>query len=242
MDLKTENIEIPIKSDNIKLKGSIYYTSTTPLKAQWIIILAGFLAHRGSKFVKAFSDKFIRAGYYVLAYDYRGHGESIKDANKFDLYKITPKIFSDIHEIISWVLKNQSHRLIEEKIILFGRSYGGAIILTHGFIDQRVKALIALCARYDYMTVQLKISDDLKEAVSKKISPKFFLKKDPSNNKRILLAHCKDDDRIPFENVLQIKQHLGLKDENVLIYDKGGHSFEGHRDELFKSVIEFLKK
>jgi dipeptidyl aminopeptidase/acylaminoacyl peptidase len=238
MDLKTENIEIPVQSDNIKLKGSIYFSSETPLKAPWIIVLTGFLAHRGSKFVKAFSERFAKAGYYVLSYDYRGHGENARKNGRIDFIRLTPKIFSDIHEVISWILKTQSNRILDEKIVLFGRSYGGAIILTNGYIDQRAKILIALCARNDYTTVPLEIPNDLIE----KISPKHFLRKDDLNNERILIAHCKDDDRIPFENLLQIKEHLGLKDENVLKYDKGGHSFKGHRDELFKKVIEFLKK
>ncbi len=237
LDLKIENIEIPIISDNITLKGSIYYTSITPLKAPWIIVLTGFLAHRGSKFVRAFSEKFAEAGYYVLSYDYRGHGEN-KKTKRIDFIEITPKIFSDIHEVINWVLQTQSIRILDDKIVLFGRSYGGAIILTEGYKDQRVKGLIALCARYDYATVPFEIPKDF----INKISPKCFVKNAHLNNERILLAHCKDDNRIPFENILQIKHHLGLRDKNVLIYDKGGHSFEGHRDELFKNIIQFLKK
>ncbi len=238
IDLKIENIDIPLKPDNIQLKGSIYYTSNTPSKAPWIIILAGFLAHRGSKFVLNFCERFANAGYFAISYDYRGHGETKKETGSFDFIKTTPKIFSDIHDVISWIIETQSKRLLDNKIVLFGRSYGGAIILTHGFIDQRVKILIALCTRYDYTTVQLKIPNDL----VKQVSPKHFICKDPLNNERILLAHCKDDARIPFENVLQIKEHLGLKSENVLIYENGGHSFEGHRDQLFEQVKEFLKK
>ncbi|MFX1379216.1 MAG: alpha/beta hydrolase family protein [Promethearchaeota archaeon] len=241
-DLKIENIEIPIIADKVILKGSIYYTSKTPSKAPWVIILAGFLAHRGSDFVKVFIEKFVSKGFYVLSYDYRGHGENIENINKFDLYRITPKIFSDVHEVVSWVVETQFNRLLEKKLILFGRSYGGAIVLTYGFIDERINYLIALCARYDYSTVQLKIPDDLKINMSKKISPKYFLKNSPINNERILLAHCKDDKRIPFENVLEIKEHLGLREENVFIYETGGHSFEGHKDHLFNSIIEFLKK
>ena len=238
LNLKIENIEIPITSDGIVIKGSIYFTSTTPSKAPWVIVLTGFLAHRGSKFVRAFSERFAREGYYVLSYDYRGHGENIIGTSRFDFIKVTPKIFSDIHEVISWILQTQSNRILEDKIILFGRSYGGAIILTEGYKDQRVKSLIALCTRYDYATVPLEIPNDL----IIKISPKYFIDKNYLNNERILLAHCKDDNRIPFKNVLQLKRHLGLLDENILIYDKGGHSFEGQRDELFKSIIQFLKK
>jgi predicted alpha/beta-fold hydrolase len=237
-----ENVDIPIKKDNITLKGTIYYDLETPIKAPWIIILAGFLAHRGSDFVKDSVERFVSEGYYVLSYDYRGHGEKMKNINKFELYKLTPKIFSDISEVINWVLKNQFNKLLKETIILFGRSYGGAIVLTYGFKDIRVKYLIALCARYDYLTVQLKIPDDLKINMSKIISPKYFLKKSLKNNERVLLAHCKDDKKIPFNNVLEIKEHLGLREENVLIYENGGHSFEGHKDHLFKHIIEFLKK
>ncbi len=241
-NLEIEDVDIPINKDSIKLKGSIYYTLRTPLKAPWIIILAGFLAHRGTDFVITFIERFAREGYYVLSYDYRGHGENRQAVDKNDLYKMTPKIFSDIQEVVSWVLENQLNRLLEENIILFGRSYGGAIVLTYGFIDKRVKFLIALCTRYDYSTVQLKIPDDLKNKMSKIISPKYYLVNAPSNNERVLIAHCKDDKRIPFNNVLHIKEHLGLREENVLIYENGGHSFEGHKDHLFKRIIEFLKE
>jgi esterase/lipase len=78
--------------------------------------------------------------------------------------------------------------------------------------------------------------------MAKLISPKYFLKKDPSNNKRVLIAHCKDDITIPYENAIQIKEHLDLNDENVLIYEKGGHSFEGYKEHLFYHIIEFLNK
>ena len=172
-----------------------------------------------------------------MSYDYRGHGENARKNGRVDFIKLTPKIFSDIHEVISWILETQSNRILDEEISLFGRSYGGAIILTNGYIDQRVNILISLCTRYDYTTVPFDIPNDLIE----KISPQHFLKKDGLNNERILIAHCKDDDRIPFENLLQIKEHLGLKDENVLIFDNGGHSFKGHRDKLFEKIIIFLK-
>ncbi|MFW9818335.1 MAG: alpha/beta hydrolase family protein [Candidatus Thorarchaeota archaeon] len=241
-NIEFEDVDIPIKTDNIKLKGTIFYTLETPLKAPWIIILSGFLAHRGSDFVKDFVERFASENYFVLSYDYRGHGENKNKIDKFELYRLTPKIFSDISEVVSWVLKSQYNRILEKKIFLFGRSYGGGIVLTHGFKDDRVKKLIALCARYDYSTVQLKIPNDLKKNMSKILSPKYFLTNNPRNNERILLAHCKDDKRIPFSNVVEIKEHLGLSEDNVLVYENGGHSFEGHKDHLFKHIIDFLKE
>jgi len=236
-ELIIEEINIPVKSDNITLKGSLYYASNTTSKAPFIVILPGFLEHRKNGFVKFFSAKFAGAGYYVLSYDYRAHGETkIKHGHRWN--KIFPLIFSDIHIVLEWILESQSKYLLEDRIVLFGRSLGGAIVLSHGFIDERAKILIALSPRYDYHTTQIKFQEE----VIRKISPIFFLKKYPLNNHRILIAHCKNDLRIPFENVLQIRDQLGLRDENVLIYDKGGHSFKGHRDQLFNQITEFLKK
>ena len=243
-DLNTENIDIHIKSDKINLKGSIYYTAKTPVKAPFMINLPGFMNHRENYLVKFFSEKFANAGYYVLSYDYRGHGETQKQTGpRWD--KMIPQIFSDIHVVLDWIIQKQAYRLLEKKIALFGRSLGGAIILSHGFIDERAKILIALSTRYDYYTIRGRyqtIEEHEGENIIRKISPKYFLKKDPINNKRILIAHCKDDDTVPFENLTQIKENLGLNSENVIEFDTGGHTFSGHREEIFYYSLKFLEK
>ncbi|MHA2393569.1 MAG: alpha/beta hydrolase family protein [Promethearchaeota archaeon] len=242
--MKTENIEIPIQPDGINLKGSIYFTSKTSPKAPWIINLAGFMNHRDSYLVKFFSERFANTGYYVLSYDYRGHGET-KLETGIKWYEMVPQIFSDIHVVLEWIIDNQASRLLEEKIALFGRSLGGAIILSHGFIDKRAKKLISLSARYDYRTIQGRyqaVEEQEGVEIIEKISPKSFLKKDILNNERILIAHCKDDETVPFENLYQIKNHLGLREENVIEFDTGGHTFSGHREEIFNFSLEFLRK
>ncbi len=237
-NIQIENIDIPIKSDHINLKGSIYYTSKTPSKAPWIVNLAGMMDHRESYFVKFYSEKFANAGYYVLAFDYRGHGETAEQTGK-NVLKMIDKIFSDLDVVLTWIIENQSDRLLDQKIALFGRSWGGAIILTRGFMDERAKLLIALCTRFDYRTVgNIKFPVE----IVKRVSPKYILKKEPTNDNRILIAHCRDDPRIPFENLIQIKDQLELSEENVIVYDTGGHSFKEHRDDLFEKVIEFIKK
>ncbi|MFX0083744.1 MAG: alpha/beta hydrolase family protein [Candidatus Hodarchaeota archaeon] len=244
LDIITENVDIPVISDNINLKSTIYFTLNTNPKAPWIINLAGFMNHRESYLVKYFSERFANAGYYVLSYDYRGHGETkLKPGVRW--YEMMPQIFSDIHVVLEWIIKNQDNRLLDDKIALFGRSLGGAIILSHGFIDERAKLLIALSTRYDYRTVRERypmVQEYEGEEIIKKISPKYFLKKDQLNNERILIAHCRDDDTVPFENLHYIRKSLGLNDENVLEFDTGKHTFSGHREEIFNYSLEFLKK
>ncbi|HUW90855.1 MAG TPA: alpha/beta hydrolase [Candidatus Nanopelagicaceae bacterium] len=235
--LEIENIDIPIKDEDLFLKGTIYSSSNTPKKAPFIINLAGLLDHRESYFVKYYTEKFADAGYNVLSYDYRAHGETKKQTgSRWD--RMVVQIFSDIQIVIDWVLTHQSYRLLEEKIILFGRSIGGAIILTQGFLNKKVKTLIALCARYDYHSTTIKFQEEIVQ----KISPKYFLKDEPLNNKRILIAHCKDDNRIPFSNLSQIQNQLGLNVENVLQFEAGGHSFKGHREDIFNAALKFIKK
>jgi len=235
--MEIEKVDIPVASDGINLKASIYFNSETPSKAPFIINCPALYEHRESKFVKSFTESFVEAGYYVLVYDYRGHGETANQSRK-KWGRLLREIFSDIHIVISWVTENQSSRLLKNKIALFGRSFGAAIILTQGFIDKRAKILISLCARYDYSSTTVKFSDEN----IKLMSPKYYLKIAESNNKRILIAHCKDDERIPFENLTFIQEHLGLKEENVIKFETGGHSFRGHRDEIFNISLDFLKK
>jgi predicted alpha/beta-fold hydrolase len=235
--LEIENIDIPVDSGNLSLKGSIYYSPNTPKKAPFIINLAGLLDHRESYFVKYYTEKFVNERYYVLSYDYRAHGETKKQTgSRWD--KMIVQIFSDLNIVIDWMLMYQSYRLLNEKIILFGRSLGGAIILTEGFLNKKVKALIALCTRYDYHTTNVKFQEE----IIQKISPKYFLKEELLNNSRILIAHCKDDSRIPFSNLFQIKKKLGLNEKNAIEYEEGGHSFKGHREDIFSISLKFLKE
>jgi len=236
--MNIENIEIPILEDNLSLKASIYYSSNTLKRAPFIINISGIANNRNSSFVSYFSKKFALAGYYVLSYDHRGH-ENIKNLTKRLIKDNIIKIFTDLHHVISWIMINQKDKLLNEQIILFGRSLGAAIILTRGFIDERAKILIPLCTRYDYHSYS---GFRFSEEIIKEISPKYFLKTNPINSSRILTAHCIDDDVIPYENVILLKKHLGIGDENVITFNTGRHSFKNHKEELFKRCIKFIKK
>ena len=231
-----ENVDVPVETEGIKLKGSIYYSQNTLARAPWIINCPGLMLHRGNYLNNYFSKKFAIAGYYVLTCDYRAHGETAKETGD-NWFKAFPVIFTDLEKEIDWIIETQSNRLLEEKIAIFGRSFGGAIALTHGYKDKRVKKIIALCTRYDYTTYKVKFPEDW----IKIISARYFLKEDPSNNERVLIAHCKDDERIPFDNMISIKKQLGLRDENAIVYEKGGHDFNDHHDDIAKEALTFLK-
>ncbi len=236
-DIIVKNIDILVESGTINLKGSYYFNEKTPDRAPWTIVCTGLWAHRGSYFPRFFIEKFVNMGHYVACYDHRAHGETARQTGK-NWIKLLPKIFEDIHEVINWILKNQSERLLDSEILLFGRSFSGALIMSQGYIDERAKKIIALCTRYDYRTIKAKFPEKSIDFMS----CKNYIKNDPFNNERIFLAHCRDDREIEFFNLLLIKEHLGLSDENVVVFETGGHSFKGHRNDLFNNIKRFLKK
>ena len=234
-----EDIEIPVEDGKINLIGSIYYSRDTPKVSSWVIILSGFMEHRKGKFVQIFVERFVNANYYVLAYDHRAHGDTIKYTGR-NWLKMIDKIYSDLPKVIDWLFETQKEKILDDKVALFGRSFGGAVILTRGFKEKRITKLVALCTRYDYASFKagsIKFNED----DIKTMSPKYFLQKDPSNNDRILIAHCKDDERIPFHNLQLIKEKLGLSDANAIAYETGGHSFRGNRENIFNAAIRFFE-
>jgi predicted esterase len=235
IEIQVENIDIPIEESGINLKASIYTTEKTPERAPFIVNVAGLNQHRASYLEKFFSEQFASRGFYVLGYDHRAHGETKKQTGSSWL-KQMKEIFNDINRVISWILNTQTDRLLDDKIALFGRSLGGAMILTHGYDDERVFKLIALATRYDYHTTTVKFPED----VILKVSPRYVRVKEKNNDSRILVFHCKDDKFIPFENLNQIKEHFGLNDKNVYEYDTGGHSFKGHREEIIQIAVDFI--
>jgi esterase/lipase len=235
-----EDIEIPVEYGRINLVGSICYKRDTPKASSWVIILSGFMEHRKGKFVHNFIERFVKANYYVLAYDHRAHGDTIKYTGR-NWLKMIEKIYSDLPKVIDWLFETQKERILNNKVALFGRSFGGAIILTRGFKEKMIKKLIALCTRYDYASFRAG-SMSFSEDNIKTMSPKYFLEKDSSNNDRILIAHCKDDERIPFHNLQLIKEKLDLSDENVIAFETGGHSFRGNRENIFNEAIRFLNR
>ncbi|MBN1803015.1 MAG: hypothetical protein JW891_16010 [Candidatus Lokiarchaeota archaeon] len=116
--MEKKEVKIPVEQ-GICLRGSLYYSKETPLKAPFVINLSGLGEHRESEFVKYFSEKFAHEGFYVLTYDYRAHGETAKQTGK-NITKNMPNIFRDVNKVISWIIEKQKNKLLDQKIALFG--------------------------------------------------------------------------------------------------------------------------
>jgi pimeloyl-ACP methyl ester carboxylesterase len=85
----------------------------------------------------------VAAGYRVLLWDYRGHGDSDApedpEAYSFDL------VLDDLGRVLDWAAKPSGHRAEGEKAVLAGFSFGGAASLHFTLRHpERVRALVLI--------------------------------------------------------------------------------------------------
>ena len=60
---------------------------------------------------------------------------------------------------------------------------------------------------------------------------------DVDNNYRVMLAHCKDDEIINYENFEINRKFLNLNPKNYIVFEKGNHSFAGMETALIGKML-----
>lgn len=88
-----------------------------------------------------YAGVFLKLGYNVLIYDHRNHGLSGKAHTSMGYYEKY-----DLKKIVDWCLDFYGS---DCKIVTHGESMGGATVLLHLEIDNRVTCIIADCAYSD---------------------------------------------------------------------------------------------
>lgn len=137
----TANDDIKIKPDS--QKDSDRYNNehkSHPGSARKIVILChGF---NGSKYASLiYAEMFLQMGYTVIIYDHRNHGLSGKAFTSMGYYERF-----DLKKVIDWCCRKFGE---DCTIATHGESMGGATVLLHLEIDDRVKCVIADCAYSD---------------------------------------------------------------------------------------------
>ena len=99
-----------------------------------LILCHGFAAIK-EIILPAYAEVFVRNGFVVLAFDYRGFGASEGPRGRFVPYEQ----ITDIRNAVTYI---QSLSYVDKKRIgLWGTSFGGANAISTAAIDTRVKAL-----------------------------------------------------------------------------------------------------
>lgn len=254
----------------LKDKSSImiyhYTPKKSPCNGATCILFHGFQKSILNPTDERLAVTLANLGYQVFGVDVRNHGNS----NGLRYAHFTPDYFpkamvSDIAEILEQIKKNE--HVNPQKMAAIGFSYGGTIALSGVIRDKDIKTIISGCAVHDYQALwehhrkhsSWQIWWPMRQvffhrqnpknfyANFQKVSPKYHALWLKSQNlqegerKSIYLLHCKNDPIVLYDVCfLKNKADFGIPDNKTLIFEKGGHAFIGHHDEVLGKIIEWL--
>ena len=223
-------------------------------KKSIIVICHGFSDRKES--LQYYYFPLVYQGYIVLAYDARGTGKSKKLGKRSDFLKR----IEDFKEVIEWI--NSEKKFSKFKIFSIGFSIGAITALCGGFLNEKIKKIIAISSmsnykqnipKYNpivilsYLLKRVKLFPNKEE--NEKLSPYFIInraKKDLSEeewkkfSRRVMLIHCKNDKVIKFKNFEENRFILESAEKSLLILKKGGHSQKKNECSLVGATLSFL--
>ncbi|MHA1277266.1 MAG: alpha/beta hydrolase family protein, partial [Candidatus Helarchaeota archaeon] len=140
--LTKETFEITL-SDGVQLHGEILSGNTDEMSPV-IILCHGWGGSIEQIYPRAYP--LVVQGYKVVCYNHRGHG---KKPNKSGGDKTEiEKTFMDIQQVVDFIEKRPD--LNAARLGAVGFSLGGYTLLTGGYLDPRLKVVIAVCAGHDW--------------------------------------------------------------------------------------------
>ncbi len=245
-DLKKERFELTL-SDNVKIHGAILSTDGDASKP---VILACHGWNAQMEQLHPLIYPLVVQGYKVVYYNHRGHGKKPfkSEGKKAEIDKTLAK---DVREIIDFIESRPD--LNHQKLGAIGFSLGGFTLLTGGYLDPRLKVVIACCAGHDMVAVHRSWPWYMRfffrtsgmpmfppDEFNRKISPRYYL--GTKVEKVVCLTHAENDRVVPFENFLKNKELLNLSDEYTLSFKTGDHGFFGQDTILVSQIIKWLDK
>ncbi len=172
------------------------------------------------------ADKFSSLGFNVLAFDFRGHGESGGGDYKKFTDEQHQEYYLDMKAVIRYLEDNFSHT----EIYLGGASIGANLVIKYMAEHRDFSKGFALSAGLDYYGI--KAIEDIKNL---------------NEDQRILLVGSRDDIRKSGANCGAMAEQLYDEGEGIkekIVYETGGHGtdmFESH-PELEEAIIKFISE
>ncbi len=232
-----QNVEVPSQLTGYSLKGLVIRDKKADPNEKQI----GVLFHHGYSGSKEFYFHLYVPlalnGCTIVCIDARGHGKSKNEAFNMNDF---PGIMSDVKQEITFLEKLPG--VDPKRLIMIGHSMGGTATLTQGYKDERIKKVVGISTPYDHIelfqfnktfTVNFLRRRIIKQARdklfewNKLVSAKYFINQGTSipNKEKVYLIHCKNDDLIPFNHAIKLKEALNLPDKNVLFLEKPDYKY-----------------
>lgn len=215
-------------SDGYIIKGNLYKPSLKTKDAKKPVVLLLHMLGRTKDTYNPLVPKLIENGYYVLAIDFRGHGEStsLVDGTKKSYQSFSDsdwrKITNDIDAALVF-LSSQGSSIDINKCAVVGASIGAnSAIITAANHTDAIKVVVALSPGMDFRSLQ----------------PGNYITKAKAP---ILLVAAKDDG-YSADSVSQLN-NMAKSLSTVEIYQSGGHGtnlFSSH-PELLEQIVSWIK-
>lgn len=247
-------VQIPIPRRSSFLRGEIYCLKGRDYikdPAPTVILSHGFKSkHQNLDWV---SVPLALRGYAVLAFDHYAHGWNksieVQAGNPETIYDIT----LDFNDVVSFIEKRDD--LDNFRIAVVSFSMGSLVALTQGYLNPRVRVIIANAAPHDVTIVKdmslwnkflfrviFRLKTNYTERMTEKISPRFYVVKHRYAGKKVYLTHCMDDKVVRVDQFEKNKALLNLDEDQVLLFDKGGHNFRQQETLLMTQILKWLNQ
>lgn len=118
--------------DGVEVKGWLVYPDGGRPDAAFVL-MHGYTSCKADPRLLRLAAEMADEGYYVVLFDFRGHGESGGSTT------IGPKEVLDVRAVVDWL----EGRLGEVDVYLVGYSMGGAVAIVYGSQDPRVDGIVA---------------------------------------------------------------------------------------------------
>lgn len=224
LGLDAERVEIEVK-DGVRLVGWWARNQDSPYTLIWCHGNAGNILYRSDEF-----KAFLRAGFNLLLFDYRGYGESTGSPSVKGLEEDTLAVYDYL----------VAQGVAGEKIISYGRSIGSgpAAYLAHSrkvaglVLVQPLTSTLEMGKRsFPFLPVGLFLTEiiDNKTALSRYDGP-------------LLILHGDRDDIVPYEMGQELHRISASRHKRFVTLEGGDHNNLGstHKKELLSTIRAWM--
>lgn len=162
-----ERIDIQT-SDELRLAASLHCETDSP---KGLVVFCPEL-HGSHWTVRDYAESLIRAGFALLAFDFRNQGDSEKQDGYQPVHWPTQKELTDLQAVLNYV--SNEPRLQSLPVGVFGISRGGSVALAAACRSDQIRSVVVDSA-YDTMTMVRHFMDKF----SRYVVPDWFFKRLP---------------------------------------------------------------
>jgi acetyl esterase/lipase len=243
--------------DGVELAGFLTLPNGGDHKNLPLVLIphGGPIGPNDSWFYDPWSALLANRGYATLQVNYRGSGERGYNFQRSGYRQFATGIQDDLIDGVQWAIA-QGY-VDPDRICVFGGSFGGYSSLMQPILAPRLyKCAVDYAGVYDWR-IGMDKSDTrrfaggrvyFKDAIGTRedayaMSPVSMMDK---FNVPVLIAHGKDDPRVPYQNATDLRSYLDKagKPYEWLAEPKEQHGFasEEHNEELWNMILPFLGK